>query len=99
MSPHVLNPHVLKMCRAEFCQSMDCEKTIQHVENRLGVKLGQTTDDGSFTLEAAYCLGWCAHSPSVMLDGNLYGPVSPQLADLLIDSALVNSELARENSP
>jgi hypothetical protein len=34
-----------------------------------------------------------------MLDGNLYGPVSPQLADLLIDSALVNSELARENSP
>src|SRR5579863_4611168 len=79
--------HVLKMCRAEACQSMGCENTISHVENRLGVKLGETTADDSFTVEAVYCLGNCALSPAVMLDGKLYGRVSSDVADFLIDDA------------
>ncbi len=52
-----------------------------------GVKLGETTADHSFTVEAVYCLGNCALSPSAMLDGRPYGRVSPQVADFLIDSA------------
>jgi len=79
--------HVLKMCHAEACQSMGCEKMIGHVENRLGIKLGQTTEDRSFTVEAVYCLGNCALSPAVMLDGKLYGRVSSDVADFLIDDA------------
>ncbi len=79
--------HVLKVCRAEACQSMGCEKMIGHVENRLGVKLGQTTEDHGFTVEAVYCLGNCALSPAVMLDGKLYGRVSSDVADFLIDEA------------
>jgi len=78
--------HILKMCRAEACQSMDCDTTIRHVEGRLGVRLGETTEDASFTLEAVYCLGLCALSPAVMLDGKPYGRVSSQIADFLIDS-------------
>ena len=79
--------HVLKMCRAEACQSMGCEPMIRHVEDRLGVKLGETTTDGAFTVEPVYCLGNCALSPAVMLDGKLYGRVSSEVADFLIDSA------------
>jgi formate dehydrogenase subunit gamma len=79
--------HVLKMCRAEACQSMGCESTIRHVQDRLGVKLGETTEDRSFTVEPVYCLGNCALSPAVMLDGKLYGRVSSEVADFLIDSA------------
>jgi formate dehydrogenase subunit gamma len=79
--------HVLKMCRAEACQSMGCENTIRHVENKLGVRLGETTDDRSFSVDAVYCLGNCALSPAVMLDGKLYGRVSREVADFLIDSA------------
>jgi formate dehydrogenase subunit gamma len=79
--------HVLKMCRAEACQSMGCEKMIQHVENRLGIKLGGTTEDRSFTVEAVFCLGNCALSPAVMLDGKLYGRVSSDVADFLIADA------------
>jgi formate dehydrogenase subunit gamma len=66
---------------------MGCEQTIRHVENRLGIKLGETTDDGSFTIRAIYCLGMCASPPAAMLDGKLYGRVSPQVADFLIDLA------------
>lgn len=79
--------HLLKMCRAEACQSMGCEPMIRHVEDRLGVKLGETTTDGAFTVEPVYCLGNCALSPAVMLDGKLYGRVSSEVADFLIDSA------------
>jgi formate dehydrogenase subunit gamma len=79
--------HILKMCRAEACQSMGCESMIRHVENRLGVKMGATTEDQSFSVEAVYCLGNCALSPAVMLDGKLFGRVSSEVADFLIDSA------------
>jgi formate dehydrogenase subunit gamma len=79
--------HVLKVCRAEACQSMGCEGMIRHVENRLGVNLGETTEDRSFTVEPVFCLGNCALSPAVMLDGKLYGRVSSDVADFLIDDA------------
>jgi formate dehydrogenase subunit gamma len=79
--------HILKMCRAESCQSMGCEGMIRHVEKRLGVKMGETTEDQSFSVEAVYCLGNCALSPAVMLDGKLFGRVSSEVADFLIDSA------------
>jgi formate dehydrogenase subunit gamma len=80
--------HVIKMCRAEACQSMGCDRTIRHVERRTGAKLGETSGDQSFTLEAVYCLGNCALSPAVLLDGKLYGRVSPEVADFLIDNAV-----------
>ena len=79
--------HVLRLCRAESCQSMGCDKTIAHVEQRLGVKLGETTPDGAFTLRDVFCLGLCAHSPAAMLDGEPHGCVTPQVADMLIESA------------
>lgn len=79
--------HVLRMCRAEACQSMGCDQLIAHVEQRTGVKLGGTSGDQSLTLEPVYCLGNCALSPAVMLDGKLYGRVSPAVVDALIDDA------------
>lgn len=79
--------HMLRLCRAESCQSMGCDKTISHVEQNLGVKLGETTPDGTFTLRDVFCLGLCAHSPAAMLDGEPHGRVTPQVADMLIASA------------
>jgi formate dehydrogenase subunit gamma len=79
--------HILKLCRAESCQAMGCHKTIEHVEDRLGIKIGETTADRSFTVEPVYCLGLCALSPAAMLNGRPYGRVSPQIADFLIDSS------------
>lgn len=84
---HPPGRHVLKMCRAESCQSMGCDAVIGHVEKKLGAKLGETTADGTFTLDAVYCLGNCSLSPAVLLDGKPYGRVSAQVADFLIDDA------------
>jgi formate dehydrogenase subunit gamma len=79
--------HVLRICRAESCQSMGCDALIDHVQKKAGVKLGETTPDGSLTIEQVFCLGNCALSPAVMMDGEPYGRVSPGVADFLVDSA------------
>ena len=69
--------HVLQVCRAEACQSMRGNELVSMIERFLQVKLGQTTADGAITVEAVYCLGNCALSPAIMVDGRLVGRVDP----------------------
>ena len=76
--------HILKVCRAEACQSLGCEALVEHIEASLGTAMGETTKDQGFTLENVFCLGNCALSPAVMLDGRLYGRVSPARIDALL---------------
>jgi formate dehydrogenase subunit gamma len=65
--------HVVKVCRAEACQSMGSEALAERLERALGIAFGQTSADRHVTLEEVYCLGNCALSPSVMVDGELHG--------------------------
>jgi formate dehydrogenase subunit gamma len=69
--------HTIKVCRAEACQSMGGNELVGMIERYLQVKMGQTTADGAITVEAVYCLGNCALSPAVMVDGKLVGRVDP----------------------
>ncbi len=61
--------HVLKLCRAESCQSAGGTELAERLLGWLGLEWGGTTRDGSLTVEAVYCLGLCACSPSALLDG------------------------------
>lgn len=79
--------HVLQVCRAEACQSMGADALLSHAELRLGCAAHSTTPDGEFTLEPVYCLGLCASSPALMLDGEPHGRVSPRGLDVLIEQA------------
>ena len=65
--------HVIKVCRAEACQSMGSEGLAERLERALGIKFGETTPDRRVTLEPVYCLGNCALSPSALIDGKLFG--------------------------
>ncbi len=78
--------HVVRLCQAEACQSVGSEGLATHARTRLGVDFHQTSADGSFTLEPVYCLGGCACSPTMMLDGRLYGRVTPERFDLLVSA-------------
>lgn len=79
--------HILKVCRAEACQSMGCEALVEHIESSLDTRMGETTRDGAFSLDTVYCLGNCALSPAVMLDGRLHGRVSPSKFDAIVEQA------------
>jgi formate dehydrogenase subunit gamma len=76
--------HVMHLCRAEACQSMRARELEAHVRARLGVAFHETTPDGAFSLEPVYCLGNCALSPAMMIDGRLYGRVTPQRFDAVV---------------
>jgi formate dehydrogenase subunit gamma len=76
--------HTVHLCRAEACQSMGAEALAEHAKGRLGVDFHQTTADRRFSLEPIYCLGNCACSPAAMIDGRLYGRVTPERFDALI---------------
>src|SRR2546427_45103 len=70
--------HTIHLCRAEACQSMNQRALEAHAKTRLGVGFHETTSDGAFSLEPVYCLGNCACSPAMMVDGELYGRVTPE---------------------
>ncbi|MDP8997863.1 MAG: NAD(P)H-dependent oxidoreductase subunit E [Pseudomonadota bacterium] len=60
--------HVIKICRAEACQSAGGFEVIAALEKVLNIKLGETTKDGRITLEAVYCLGLCPMGPAALID-------------------------------
>jgi formate dehydrogenase subunit gamma len=76
--------HVLRLCRAEACQSLGAEAVADHVRQRLGVDWHDTTADGAVTLQPVFCLGLCAVGPSALLDD---APLA-RLDEARIDSAL-----------
>lgn len=76
--------HVIKVCRAEACQSMGANELVGMIERYLKVKLGQTTADGAITVEAAFCLGNCALSPAVMVDDKLVGRVDARKFETIV---------------
>lgn len=76
--------HSVSVCRAESCQAVGGEALAAHARRRLGVDFHETTPDGRFSLEPVYCLGNCACSPAVMIDGRLHGRVTPERFDALL---------------
>lgn len=65
----------VRICRAEACQSVGAEKLVADAEQVFGVKTGQTTPDGSVTLQQVFCLGNCALGPAAQVNGRMYGRV------------------------
>ena len=76
--------HTVSLCQAEACQSMGAEALAAHARRRLGIDFHETSANGRFSLEPVYCLGNCACSPAIMIDGRLYGRVTPQRFDELV---------------
>ncbi len=76
--------HVVKICRAEACQSMGTNKLCRHAQEKLNANMGETSKDGQYTIEQVFCLGNCALSPAVMIDDKLYGKVDPKRFDEIV---------------
>ncbi|MFT4151850.1 MAG: formate dehydrogenase subunit gamma [Paracoccaceae bacterium] len=78
---HPHGQHVVKLCRAEACQSMGADRIHAHAKGRLGLDWHQTSPDGRVTLEPVFCLGLCACAPAAMVDGRVIGRVDEAAVD------------------
>jgi NADH-quinone oxidoreductase subunit E len=75
----------LQTCRNVSCSMRGCERLIDHLQSKLGIRSGQTTPDGRFTLSTVECLGSCGTAPVVMVNDAYHENMSVAKLDALIE--------------
>ncbi len=78
--------HVLRICRAEACQSVGANALVAHAKTTLGTDFHGDSADGAVTLEPVYCLGNCSCAPAIMVDDKLHGCVTPERFDAIVSA-------------
>jgi formate dehydrogenase subunit gamma len=81
---------IVKVCQAESCQALGSAGLTAAAKQILDIDFEETTDDGAFTLRKAFCLGNCARSPSVMIDAEIHGRVTPDALETILEGARVH---------
>ncbi len=76
--------HVAFVCNSISCWIMGARDLQSQVESRLGVRPGETTQDGRFTLLPIVCLGACDHAPVMMIDADLHEDVTPEKIEVML---------------
>ncbi|MCD6302506.1 MAG: NADH-quinone oxidoreductase subunit NuoE [Anaerolineae bacterium] len=70
--------HVIRLCDGTACHVKGARRVLAALEDRLGIKAGETTPDYKFTLEVVYCLGSCGLAPVGVVDGQVIGHLVPE---------------------
>lgn len=76
--------HIILLCNSVSCWIMGYERLRQRLTERLGVRLGETTPDGRFTLLPIVCLGTCDHAPAMMIGNDLYRDLDEEKLDEIL---------------
>lgn len=83
-----LGKKIVRVCRGTACHVRGAAKVLSEIENRLGIKAGETTDNLEYTLETVACIGACALAPTMTIDKETYGKMTTKkVAEVLGDSS------------
>jgi NADH-quinone oxidoreductase subunit E len=85
--------HVIQVCTTTPCWLRGSDDVVHACERKLGIGLGETTDDGQFTLREVECAGACVNAPVVQIGDDYFEDVSPEHMEKIIDA------LARGETP
>jgi NADH:ubiquinone oxidoreductase subunit E len=77
--------HIIRQCDGTACHVRNAAGIVDAVENHLGIKAGETTEDYTFTFEVVYCLGSCGLAPVAMIDDQVHGQLVPESMIALLD--------------
>lgn len=77
--------HKISVCTNISCMLRGSEKIVQHLENKLGIKLGETTEDGKFTLREVECLAACVNAPVCQVNKAYHENLTTEKIDQLLD--------------
>jgi len=78
--------HTIRVCLGTACYVRGGKRVVEHLQQKLGIELGQTTEDGRFTLEVARCIGACGLAPAMMIDEQVYKQVNVNKLDSILQS-------------
>jgi NADH-quinone oxidoreductase subunit E len=76
--------HVILICDSISCWIMGYNPLLDVLKDNLGLAFGETTDDKRFTLLPISCLGACDRAPAMMVDDDLYGPVTAEMMEEIL---------------
>jgi len=79
-----LGRHRVWVCRSLSCAAREGEELLGYLCEKLGIRPGETTDDGRITHEAAECLGACDFAPAILADDTLHGSMTKEKIDELL---------------
>jgi len=77
--------HIVKVCQGTACHVMGGKEILDYLSDKLGIGEGETTGDGTFSLERVACLGCCGMAPVIVIDNDFYGRCGIQKGDKLLD--------------
>lgn len=75
----------INVCKNLSCTLVGSRQFIAHLEEKLGIKLGETTPDGVFTLGAVECLGACTEAPVMEIDGDYFFRLTPEKVEKVLN--------------
>jgi len=84
--PHPVGKYILRVCQTLSCSLMGAAMVVEHLENRLGVKAGETTPDRKFTLVKVECLASCGTGPAMMVNEKHYENLTEEKIDRILES-------------
>jgi NADH-quinone oxidoreductase E subunit len=77
--------YVIKVCTSISCYLMGCDDILTHLEDRLGIRRGESTADRQFALKGVECLAACGMAPSLLVNEDFVENVTPQVADTMLE--------------
>jgi NADH-quinone oxidoreductase subunit E len=83
--------HMIYVCQNLSCHLLGAERLIRHLEQRLGIRMGETTPDGLISLKRMECLASCGTAPAIQIDGIYHERVTPAKLDELLDTLRTGS--------
>ena len=90
---HKPGRHMIEVCTCLSCHMCGAYRVVDLLEEKLGIKLGETTDDGVFTLHEVECLDACDRAPVIQVGDQYIGPVTSESLDAML-AELRNTELS-----
>jgi NADH-quinone oxidoreductase subunit E len=70
--------HLIRVCLGTACHVKGGDELLEVLSHELGIRPGETTEDGFFSLESVMCMGCCAVGPVLVVDDDIYGQMSPK---------------------
>lgn len=77
--------YLVRVCISPPCHLLGAQTIFKAIEDKLGIKEGETTRDGLFTLEASSCLGICGVAPAMMINEDAYGNLTVEKINQILD--------------
>ena len=88
---------VIEVCQTGPCWLNGAEKILAHFEAKLGIKSGETTEDGKFTLKTVECLAACGNAPVIQVGTEYHENLTTQKADELLDKWKRENKISHKN--